>query len=273
MPKIELGKLGTTLNPDDGPAFLDAATALEDAGYTAFWTGGPIESLEPYRTLARTTESARVGGNIIAVDRFDADQVVSLYQDLESTSPGRFVVGLGGAHGADPFGTLNSYLDDLDAASVPTSRRLLAALGPRMVDLAAQRASGALPVVVTPDRTAWTRARLGDDATLVIQQMVVFETDPQQARTVARGPLGFLGGVPAYQAHFRRMGFSDDEIGQRADRLVDDLVAWGDPDTIATRLAAHLQAGADHVIAWVVSASPAPPPIGPMRQLADLVNG
>lgn len=273
MAKIELGKLGTALNPDEGPAFVDAAGALEEAGFTAFWTGGPIESLEPYRSLCRATTSARVGGNIIAVDRFDSDQVVALYRDLESTGPGRFVVGLGGAHGPDPFGTLNTYLDELDAAAVPATRRILAALGPRMLDLAGRRASGALPVMVTPDRTAWTREQLGDDSTLVVQQMVVFETDPQQARSVARGPLGFLGDVPAYQAHFRRMGFSDEEIAQRADRLVDELAAWGDSDAIAARLSAHLQAGADHVIAWVVSASPGPPPIGPMRQLADqLVN-
>jgi probable F420-dependent oxidoreductase len=248
MAKLELGHLGAVMNPDGEGAYLSLASLLEELGYATLSTGGPIESLDPFRQLVRVTKHVRVAGSIISVDRFDADHVAALYHDLESTAPGRFVVGLGGAHGPEPLATLESYLDRLDAASVPATARIMAALGPRMLDLARDRASGALPVLVTPEYTAQARERLGDDRTLAVQQLVVVDPDPEKARALARGPLGFLGEVPAYQANFRRMGFTQNEIDQRADRLVDRLVAWGDPATIAARLREQFQAGADHVL-------------------------
>jgi probable F420-dependent oxidoreductase len=163
---------------------------------------------------------------------------------LQATHPGRFIVGLGGAHGPKPLGTLNAYLDQLDQLdqldSVPTTARVLAALGPRMLELARDRAAGALAVLVTPEHTGWARSIVGDDTTLAIEQLVVVDSDAERARATALGPLGFLAQVPAYQANFRRMGFSDDEITQRADRLVDALVPWGDADSIATRVSEHL---------------------------------
>jgi probable F420-dependent oxidoreductase len=165
--------------------------------------------------------------------------------------------------------TLTAYLDRLDQlGSVPATARLLAALGPRMLDLARQRTAGALPYLVTPEYTAEARARLGDDTTLAIQQSVVLETDPKRARDLARGPLGFLSAVPAYQANFRRMGFSAEEITQLADRLVDAVVAWGDLDAVASRIAAHQRAGADHVAVGVIPESPETLPVGGWHQLA-----
>jgi probable F420-dependent oxidoreductase len=108
---------------------------------------------------------------------------------------------------------------------------------------------------------------LGDDITLAIDQLVVVEADPERARTLARQPLGFMGTLPQYQAHFRRMGFTHDEIATRADRLVDALVPWGDADTVAAKIAAHYAAGADHVAISVVSGSDAVP----LEQMAALV--
>ena len=98
-----------------------------------------------------------------------------------------------------------------------------------MLDLARCRAAGAFPVLVTPDYTASARSVVGEDTTLAVEQLVVVGTDPRRARAIARGPLGFLGKVPAYQASFRRMGFTGEEIAQLSDRLVDALVPWGSP--------------------------------------------
>jgi probable F420-dependent oxidoreductase len=171
--------------------------------------------------------------------------VAELYAELEGLAAGRFVVGLGGAHGADPFGTLNGYLDELE--SVPASRRVLAALGPRMTRLARERAAGALPILVTPDYAGHVRLILGDDTTLAVEQMVVLEADPERARRIAHQPLDFLGRLPGYQASFRRQGFSEEEVEALADRLVDGVVAWGDVDAILQRAGTLQGAGTDHI--------------------------
>ncbi|MGZ4435017.1 MAG: TIGR03620 family F420-dependent LLM class oxidoreductase [Trebonia sp.] len=268
MPKIELGPVGAVLNPDGGNAFVDTAVELEELGYSTIWlTGGPLGDLGQIADVVRATKRARVASGIISVDRFGADEVAALFTDLEATHPGRFVVGLGGAHGPNPLPTLTAYLDRLD--SVPARSRVMAALGPRMLDLARDRAAGAFPVLVTPDYTARARSRLGGDTTLAIEQLVVVETDPERARAIARGPLGFLGRLPSYQASFRRMGFTDDEITQLADRLVDALVAWGDADSVAAAVSAQLRSGADHVAISVISDGPQDQSTGQWRQLAQ----
>lgn len=246
--KIELGTFGAALAADDDGAFVEVAVELEAVGYDAIWlTGGPLTDLDQVAQVVRATQHVRVATGILSVDRFDADAVAALYEELEASHPGRFVVGLGGAHGARPLRTLNDYLDRLDAVPVPAPSRVLAALGPRMLDLARERSAGAFPVLVTPEYTADARAQLGDDTTLAVEQIVVLETDPERARAIARGPLGFLGTSPAYQASFGRLGFTADEISSLADRLVDAVVAWGDAPAVAAHLRRHLEAGADHV--------------------------
>ncbi|HLM63071.1 MAG TPA: TIGR03620 family F420-dependent LLM class oxidoreductase [Acidimicrobiales bacterium] len=267
MPKIDLGTIGAVVNPGEG--FVDTVAAVEQLGYATIWlTGGPLEGLHQLAEAVRATDRARIASGIIAVDRFDADDVVALHADLETSHPGRFVLGLGGAHGARPIDTLNAYLDRLDAASIPASSRVLAALGPRMLDLARERAAGAFPVLVTAEYTARARARLGDDTTLAVEQLVVVDDDPDRARATAGAPLGFLGSMPQYQSSFRRQGFGDDEIAGRADRLVDALVPWGDADTVAARVSGQLAAGADHV-AVSVTTPPGADPLDGFRRLAD----
>ena len=257
MTSLDLGSTGAVLSPaEDG--FVDTAVELERLGYSTIWlTGGPMSSLSQVADVVRATSTARVATGIIPVDTFPSDDVVSLYLELERERPGRFVVGLGGAHGADPLATLNAYLDRLEGI-VPQDRRLLAALGPRMLELAGARAAGALPVLITPAYAERARATLGTAASLAVEQLVVLETDPDRARTIARRPLGFLGQVPAYQASFRRMGFGPDDIGSLGDALVDAVVAWGGVDAIVRRVHELRAAGADHVAVSIVSASPAP---------------
>lgn len=260
MSKIRLGSVGAVLRPAEGGTTVEDAVELEQLGFPTIWlTGGELPDLKQVAAVVRATERVKVGTAILSVDRFGAGDVAELYSALEATDPGRLVVGLGGAHGPDPMRTLNDYLDRLDEVPLlPANARIMAALGPRMLDMARQRSAGALPVLVTPAYTAQARSRLGDETALVIDQLVVTEVDTEQARTAARRPLGFLGKVPAYQANFARMGFTDDEVADLDDRLVDELVPWGDPVTIADRVAAQLDAGADHVAVSPV-ADPAEP--------------
>jgi probable F420-dependent oxidoreductase len=249
--KIELGPTGATVGPGSGNAFVADVVELEQLGYSTVWlTGGQLEGLEQITAAVEATEHVRVAGGIIAVDRFPAGDVLALHAELAQSHPGRFVVGLGGAHGPKPLHTLNAYVDQL--GSIPVTELVVAALGPRMLEFARRRVAGAYPVLVTPEYTTQARAVLGDDTSLAIDQLVVVDSDPESARAVARQPLGFLGTLPAYRANFRRMGFTDDEIERQDDRLVDALVAWGDVDTIVARLDAHRTAGADHVAASVI---------------------
>lgn len=244
MPKLDLGRFGAMLALDVDDLGVDARR-LEELGFTTLWLpGGPLESLDQIAQVVRATEAVKVASGIIPVDRFPAAEVIALYHELEATHPGRFVVGLGGAHGPRPLPTLEAYLDQLDA--IPPTRRVLAALGPRMLDLARRRTSGAFPVLVTPEATAEARSRLGAETTLAVLQLVV-DADAESARALARGPLGFLRQGPAYQANFRRMGFTDDDIDQLSAPLVDAITAWGTPDTIAAHVTHQLAAGADHV--------------------------
>jgi probable F420-dependent oxidoreductase len=267
--KIELGSFGAVVGPGEGHAFVDAAVELEELGYDTIWlTGGPLADLAQITEVVRATRHARVATGILSVDRFAPDDVAALYTDLEASHPGRFVVGLGGAHGPKPVPTLTAYLDRLDAVGVPATSRVMAALGPRMLDLSRERAAGALPVLVTPDYTVDARTRLGDDTALAVEQILVIEADPDRARTIARQPLGFLSTVPAYRSSFRRMGFTDEEITGLADRLVDAVVAWGDIDAVAAHLRRHVEAGADHIAISPATGS-ADQPLDEWRRLAE----
>jgi probable F420-dependent oxidoreductase len=210
---------------------------------------------------------ARVSTGIISVDRFDHEALNALYADVEATHPGRFIVGLGGAHGPNPLQTLTEYLDALDA--VPQDALVMAALGPRMLELARDRAAGAFPVLVTPEYTARARSVLGDDTALAIDQFVVLETDAGQARRIARGPVGQLASFPPYTANLHRMGFTHDEITQLSDRLIDGVVAWGDVDAITARVSEHDEAGADHVALIVTTDTPDRASVEEWRQLAS----
>jgi probable F420-dependent oxidoreductase len=164
--RIELGAVGVVVGAGRGHDLVDTAVQSEAMGYPTIWlTGGPITALDQIAAVARATRRARIASGIISVDRFPADDVSALYAELESGYPGRFVVGLGGAHGANPLATLGDYLDRLGSqpSAVPRTARVMAARGPRMLDLARERASGAFPVLVAFCRTG-LRARLSAGA-------------------------------------------------------------------------------------------------------------
>ena len=204
MTTSELGPVGVSLDIDPAGAHLDAAAEIEQLGYSTLWipggqldrwTGSPSWSGPPgasrwRRGSSRSTSTRRTrwpGGT----------------PELAAEAPGRVVVGLGGPQQQPrPLRALGHYLDQLDAADppVPAQRRILAALGPRKLALARDRAAGAVPLLVNPGYTAQARAVLGADRALVISQMVVLDADPVRARELARGPLGFLAAGEAATA-------------------------------------------------------------------------
>jgi probable F420-dependent oxidoreductase len=265
MTKIELGRIGAVVSPGV-PGWVEAIVELERLGYPTVWlTGGPLTELDQVREAVRATSRVTVAPAILSVDRFDAASVNALYTELEADHPGRFLVGLGGAHQGRPLATLNAYLDELTA--VPQDARILAALGPKMLGLARDRTAGAYPVLVTPDYVREARGVLGDDSALALMQLAVVDDDVERARAAARGPVGSLGSFPSYQQHFARMGFSDEEITPPSDRLTDALVFQGDAGAVAAKVRGQLDAGADHVALNAISPAPTVP-LDAFRELA-----
>jgi probable F420-dependent oxidoreductase len=262
--------VGVALNVSD--IYLDEAAELEELGYSAIWLpGGQIDRLGRLADLLRATKAVPVGASIISLDVYDPEAIAAFYAEAEADAPVRLVVGLGGPQLPRPLSALNGLLDRLDQAEppVPARRRLLAALGPRKLGVARDRSAGALVLMVTPAYVAEVRGILGDQSTLVVDQMLVLDADPARARETARRPLRFLAGLPGYAASFARMGFTDQEIAEVSDRMVDELVFWGDAGAIGARIGEQLRAGADHVVLHVLGEDGQPGPAEAARRLAD----
>jgi probable F420-dependent oxidoreductase len=261
MSKLGLGAVGVTVHVSADGGHLDEAAALEELGYSAIWLrGGQIDSLDRIAEVVGATKAVPVVPGIISVDVYAPGEVSRLYGDLQDRAPGRFIAGLGGPQVPRPLRPLHDYLDRLDQGEppVPASRRILAALGPRKLEIARDRAAGAVLLLVTPDYVRTARRILGTEATLVVSQLVALQADAARAREAARGPLRFLSGVPGYRASFTRMGFTASDIDGLSDELVDRLVAWGSTDTITARVNEYRQAGADHVALTVLDDDPQP---------------
>jgi probable F420-dependent oxidoreductase len=250
---MELGRVGVWHR--DVELTPDLASGLERLGYGAVWIGGsPAGDLAVPESLLDSTRDIVVATGIVNIWQDGAEVVAESYHRIEARHPGRFLLGIGAGHReaareyTRPYEALVQYLDALDTAGVPPGRRVLAALGPRVLRLARDRTAGAHPYFTTPDHTREARAVLGPDALLAPEQKVVLEPDPHAARALARPVLGMYLGLANYVANFRRMGFTDEDFaGGGSDRLVDALIAHGDPDTVARRVTEHLDAGADHV--------------------------
>ena len=270
MSRLSLGPVGIALNVSADGTYLKDAAGLEELGYSTLWLpGGQIDTLDRIAAIVRATTAVPVASAIIPVDVYGPAEVSQLYAGLEASAPGRFLAGLGGPQRPRPLGPLNDYLDQLDHAEppVPAGRRILAALGPRKLELARDRAAGAVLLLVTPAYTSEARRVLGGDSTLVVSQMLVLDTDPARAREAARVPLSFLSGVRGYRANFARMGFTDTDIASLSDRLVDDLVVWGSADAVTARIREHLDAGADQVALTILNQGGQPRLMDAAREL------
>jgi probable F420-dependent oxidoreductase len=255
----DLGRVGVMsgeISQGDRAVALTSAVELEELGYSTVWLpGSQSNNLPRIADVVKATRKITVGSAIVPVLLVPAAAVAEAYADLNATHPDRFVVGLGGAHVPKPLATLNAYLDQLDTVghTVPRSARVLAAFGPRMLELARDRAAGAFPILVTTGWVEQARELLGPDTTLVTALRVVVEAQADRAREKARDSIAFLKTVPAYAANFRRMGFNQDDIDHSSDRLIDAITAWGDADAIAARVSDYLRAGADQVAINVVA--------------------
>ncbi|SRR5579875_48895 len=237
------------------------AAELEQLGYSALWLGSsPPASLEMADPLLEATESLVVGTSIVNIWTAPAAFVAASFHRLEDRFPGRFCLGIGAGHPeheaaySKPYEALVAYLDELDRAGVPVSRRALAALGPRVLDLARDRSAGTLPYLVTPEHTRSARARLGPDALLVAEQKVVVCPDPEQARRIGRERVAPYLKLANYLANLHRAGFGVEDVTlPGSDRLIDALVVHGAPEAVADGLGAHLRAGANQVAVQFLS--------------------
>jgi probable F420-dependent oxidoreductase len=246
---------------------VEAAAELEDLGYGALWLGAARGDLQVPERLLGATRRLVVATGIVNIWTDPSTVVAASYRRVTATHPDRLLLGLGSSHAAvveartgqrytRPLSRLRSYLDELDALTppIPHHRLVLAALGPKALELAARRTAGAHPYLVTPEHTLRAREIVGPTALLAPEQKVVLETDPAMARSIARQSVSFYLGLPNYTNNLLRLGFTADDLdGGGSDRLVDALVAWGDVEAVVARVAEHLDAGADHVCIQVLT--------------------
>jgi probable F420-dependent oxidoreductase len=285
---MDLGRLGIWSGQfwGDRDAVLGAAAELEALGYGALWFPNGPDMFTRAGELLGATRRIVVATGIASIWIHPAPQVAAAHHALEAAHPGRFLLGLGVSHAhlvdraepgryAQPLAHMRAYLDALDVAPdpVPAGARALAALGPRMLDLARDRTAGAHPYLVTPEHTRQARAALGEGHLLAPEQGIVLETDPAQARAIARQHLARYMRAPNYVNNWLRLGFTPNDLADGgSDRLVDALVAWGDVDAIRERIAEHYQAGADHVCIQALTADPMALPRAEWRALASLAR-
>ncbi|MEU6682598.1 LLM class F420-dependent oxidoreductase [Streptomyces sp. NPDC046832] len=249
-------------DPDRRGELAEAAAELEELGYGAVWLGGNSAAAHA-APLIEATSKLTFGTSIQSIWQHEPATAAAAFAELEAAHPGRFVLGLGVSHAkrveqyARPYSALVEYLDGLDAAGVPADRRLLAALGPKSLRLARDRAAGSIPYLVTPEHTAHAREILGEAPLLAPELGVVPETDPDRARALAREFLEIYLPLPNYTNNFLRHGFTEDDLKDGgSDRLVDALFAWGDDTAIRARIDAFFEAGADHVALQVLDGAP-----------------
>lgn len=238
----------------------EQAVEIEKLGYGAVWIGGsPAGNLEYVEPILERTENLTVATGIINVWTAPADEVADAYHRVEDAYPGRFLLGIGIGHPEHteeyrrPYDVLVEYLDALDTKKVPTSRRVIAALGPKVLKLAAQRSAGAHPYLTTPQHTGEARNLLGPTVFIAPEHKVVLARDAEASREIGRQTIDFYLNLSNYLNNWKRLGFTDDDVEKPgSDRLIDALVAHGTPDSIAARLNEHLDAGADHVAIQVL---------------------
>jgi probable F420-dependent oxidoreductase len=258
----------------------ELALTLERLGYRTLWVGGsPDGELRGVEELLDATTTLNLATGIVNIWKDEPGPVAASFHRIEARHPGRFLLGVGVGHPesvgnryAKPYSALVSYLDELDAAGVPVASRVLAALGPKVLKLSAQRSAGAHPYLVTPEHTRLAREILGPGPLLAPEQRVVLDADPIRARAVGRPSVHkpYLGLIN-YTANLRSLGFTDDDLaGEGSDNLIDALVVHGDVSAVAAALRLHLDAGADHVAVNLLSAPDDDPAAGFAALAAEL---
>jgi len=293
---MQLGRVGLwTFQLDLQPAAVARETVaeLEELGYSAIWLPEAV-GREPFvnsAMLLEATDHMVVATGIASVWGRDAMTMAAGHLSLNEAFGGRFLLGLGVSHQPmvdyvrghqydKPLTKMRTYLEAMDRAiymaprPAEEPRRVLAALGPKMLELAAAQALGAHPYFVPVEHTALAREVLGDGPMLCPEQAVVLSTDPEEARAAARLHMATYLTLPNYTNNLRRLGWGDDDLGDGgSDALVDAIVAWGDEDAIVARVRAHLDAGADHVCVQVLRPDATALPLEDWRRLAEPLVG
>jgi probable F420-dependent oxidoreductase len=260
----------------------EAAAELDDLGFTALWipdVGGPV--LDSVAHLLASTKHTVIATGILNLWMHDPAEVAQGYASLTETHGERFLLGIGCSHAPlidskdpgryrKPLAATRAFLDAIDATErpVPAENRVLAALGPKMLELSAKRARGAHPYLVTPDHTRTAREELGDGPLLLPEQTVLLTDSRDEARAVGTDWLRNYLALPNYANNLLRSGFTQDDLDSVSDRLFDAIIAWGDEDAIARRVDEHKQAGADHVCVQALAADPREFPREQWRRLA-----
>ena len=257
----------------------ELAATIEDLGFGALWLGSANGDLTEAEEFLAATTTLIVATGIVNMWQYEAHEVAASFRRVEARFPGRFLLGVGAGHPEviqrydKPYDTLAHYVDILLGDGVPAGSLVLAALGPKVLRLAAERTAGAHPYLVTPDYTGQAREILGPAPLLAPEQKVVLGTDPGQARAIGRSRVEkpYLG-LANYTANLRRLGWSDADLsGGGSDALIDALVAHGSAAQVVARLTGHLDAGADHVSIQLVTAPGAGPADG-YRELAQAIG-
>jgi probable F420-dependent oxidoreductase len=270
-------------------AEADAMHEFERLGYPAVWMPESLGSKEVFAhagILLGGSERAIVAPGIASIYARDPMAMANGARALGEAYPGRFVLGIGVSHAPSvaqrggsygkPVEAMSAYLDGMAAASYagPESAEpvplVLAALGPRMLELAATRADGAHPYFVPVEHTPAARAVLGPEPCLAVEQTAVLSTDAATARRIGRGFARHYLALPNYANNLRRLGWADEDIAtDGSDRLIDAVIAWGGVDAIVARVKAHLDAGADHVCVQLRAESSADPALAGYAELAS----
>jgi probable F420-dependent oxidoreductase len=273
---------------------LEALEELRDLGFPVAWIPegrGSKEILSHAALLLAGTEGIAVATGIASIWARDPVAMATGARTLAEAFPGRFVLGIGVSHRTSvdrrgavryerPYGRMVEYLDAMETAAYPVAPPpplppvVLAALGPRMLGLAAERTSGAHPYFVPVEHTAAARETLGPEPFLGPEQAVVLDTDAASARAVAREYMSHYLKLENYSRNLIRLGWKEEDLaGGASDELVDAIVCWGDADAIRARVRSHLEAGADHVSVQVLAGDPAEMPMGQLRELAPALLG
>ena len=271
----DLGPVGLWLAQLDAVPWSqgkEIAQELEQLGYGALWFPEAVgrDAVVASTLLLASTDHIVAATGIVPLYARDPLALNSAWRTIDAAFPGRFVLGIGVSHKpmvegmrgetyGPPVATMRAYLEGMDAAPFfgwqpeTQPRRVLAALGPKMLALAAEKTDGAHPYNVTPEHTATARAALGPDKLLAVEQKAVLTTDTAQARDAGRRTLAIYLGLPNYVNNWRRLGFTDEDFADGgSDRLLDAMVVHGDEAVVAARVQAHRDAGADHVCVQVV---------------------
>ncbi len=264
----------------------EAAAEIEELGYSAVWlpdVGGPV--FDAVENLLAATRNTVIATGILNLWMHTPDETASAFASLSATHGDRFLMGIGVSHALlidaaeagryrRPLAAMETFLDGLDSADppVPVDARVLAALGPKMLEIATKRSHGVHPYLVTPDHTRTARETLGDGALVLPEQTVILCSGADEAHAIGTDWLRHYLELPNYANSLLRLGFSADDLATVSDRLFDALIAWGDEDAIRRRVDEHRAAGADHVCVQVLTDDQTTLPLEQWRRLAPALR-